>query len=268
MRRAFGLTLFCIALGAALACAGGGLPQEEEREGEGPGHRSQVLALSPQQELQLGRQSEKQILRDPSKYGRVEPPDSPQSRRIHAVAERIIKAAEIEPLLREMNLRPGYRFEWDLHVLDKDVVNAFCLPGGKIFVFRGILKLVQNDDQLATVISHEMAHALAHHTSERMAREQMNPSASGSIWGKAFDRAQEEEADHIGLFLMTFAGYDPEQAVRFWERMARAQSQNIPEVLSDHPSDERRIQNMQAWVPKALAAKKAFDEGRIAPPRR
>ena len=81
---------------------------------------------------------------------------------------------------------------------------------------------------------------------------------SGGIWEKKFDREQESEADHIGLFLMTFAGYDPEEAVRFWMRMQQAAGGNrLPEILSDHPSDARRIQNMQAWVPKARAAKRA-----------
>src|SRR5262249_57340563 len=102
-----------------------------------------------------GGQSKKQPLANPEKYGPVTPEDSPETRRIRAVADRIIRAAEIEPLQREMNLRKGYKFEWDLHVLNKNVVNAFCLPGGKIFVFSGILRLVQHDDQLATVISHE-----------------------------------------------------------------------------------------------------------------
>ena len=85
---------------------------------------------------------------------------------------------------------------------------------------------------------------------------------------KAFDRRQEAEADHIGLFLMTFAGYEPEQAIRFWERMQQThQGAAPPEILSDHPSDARRIQAMKDNVQRALAAKKAFDEGRIAPVR-
>jgi predicted Zn-dependent protease len=120
------------------------------------------------------------------------------------------------------------------------------------------------------VISHEIAHALAHHTSERLARKEMNQGGLGVIWSKAFDREEEAEADHIGLFLMTFADYDPEQAVRFWERLQRATGgqQRLPEILSDHPSDAHRIQNMKGWVPKAKAARQAFEEGRIEPARR
>ncbi|HLW68820.1 MAG TPA: M48 family metallopeptidase [Gemmataceae bacterium] len=252
--------LLCAAFGAALACSGG-----EPGQGEGPGHRAQTLGLSPGQELQLGRQAQKQILTNPDKYGRPLPDNSPEVQRVRRVAERIIRAAEIEPLQREMNLRKGYKFEWDVHVLNKNVVNAFCLPGGKIFVYTGILRIIQDDDQLATVLAHEIGHALAHHSSERIAHDQMN-GGSGGIWDKAFDRAQESEADHIGLFLMTFAGYDPDEAVRFWQRMERLSSGRAPpEILSDHPSDEHRIRDIEAWLPKAKAAKRAFDEGRIAP---
>src|SRR5205085_2535767 len=94
-------------------------------------------------------------------------------------------------------------------------------------------------------------------------------SAGAGLRSKSYDREQEAEADHIGLFLMTFAGYRPEEAVRFWERMARvsAGSARPPEIFSDHPSDAHRIQKMQEWVPKSRAAKQAFDEGRVAPPR-
>jgi predicted Zn-dependent protease len=91
----------------------------------------------------------------------------------------------------------------------------------------------------------------------------------GTFQGLAFDRAQESEADHIGLFLMTFAGYDPRKAVAFWERMAEAGERRSrpPEILSTHPSDAHRIAQMREWVPQALAAKKAFDEGRVARPK-
>jgi metalloendopeptidase OMA1, mitochondrial len=154
-----------------------------------------------------------------------------------------------------------------VHVLDTPKINAFCLPGGKMIVFLGLLQVVQNDDQLATVLSHETAHALAHHVSERIANEQGGGGALALLRGKAFDRAQEAEADHIGIFLMTFAGYRPEEAVRFWERMEQisAGQPHLPEILSDHPSDEHRLRNIESWVPRALAAKRAFDEGRIEP---
>jgi predicted Zn-dependent protease len=265
-----GAAAFC-ALCLALVTAGCEFPNGGGPQGQGPGHRPQMLALSPQQELELGRRAYREVLSHPEEFGRALPVDSPEVQRVRAVTRRIIRAAEIEPLQREINLRPGYRFEWEVNVLDSNKVNAFCLPGGKIAVFKGMLRVVQNDDQLATVLSHEIAHALAHHSSERLARQEINRGGIGGFWSKAFDREQESEADHIGVFLMTLAGYDPDEANRFWDRMQRIAGgrQAIPEILSDHPSDERRIRQLEKWIPRAKAAKQAYDEGRIAPaPRR
>lgn len=239
-----------------------GLPPGNQ---EGPGRRPQTLALSPQQELEAGRIAYSKIM---SKYrDRILPGDDPQVKRVRTIAYRIVKAAGIEPLQREINLHvQGYRFEWRVNVIESPQVNAFCLPGGKMAVFTGILRVAENDDQLATVISHEIAHALAHHSNERVTREESGQV--NVILEKAFDRQQESEADHIGLFLMPFAGYDPHEAVRFWQRMGQlSRGGRMPEFLSDHPSSERRMRDMEQWVPKALAAKKAFDEGHITPAR-
>jgi predicted Zn-dependent protease len=258
--------LYATSLTVALGASGCGFNTGPPPKGEGPGGREQRLALSPKQELELGRRAFREVLSNPEEFGPALPADSPETQRVRAVARRIIQAAQIEPLQREMNLRKGYRFEWEVVVLDNPQVNAFCLPGGKIAVFTGLLRVVQNDDQLATVLAHEIAHALAHHSSERLAYEGIN--RPGKIWAKAFERSEESEADHIGLFLMTFAGYDPREAVRFWERMQRLTGgrAQVPEILSDHPSDARRIQDIKQWIPKALAAKQAYDEGRIEPP--
>jgi predicted Zn-dependent protease len=258
--------LQCITLFGGLTIMGCGVPSDQEGDGEGPGSRAQTLALSPKQELQLGRKEYQDVLNNPEEYGRVLPQDGPECKRARGVAERIVKASEIEPLQREIKLRKGYRFEWEVNVLDNRQANAFCLPGGKIAVFVGILRVAEDDAQLATVISHEISHALAHHTSERVARRQKS-GLGGGIWEKAFDRSQESEADHIGLFLMTFANYDPDEAVHFWEKMQQlsAGHQSLPEFLSDHPSDAHRVQQMKEWLPNAVAAKKAYDEGRVAP---
>ena len=270
-----------------------GCTNEGGGAGAGPGHRSQTLALTPQQELDLGRQAYREVLSKPKEYGPVLPADSPEVKRVRGVVRRLVKAVEIEPLQREINLRmKGYRFEWEVNVLQNKQVNAFCLPGGKIAVFTGILPVATSDDQLATVLAHEMSHALAHHGSERLARAQKFETAARVIGGafggmdeqkrrefmgvlaagaglgsKAYDRKQESEADHIGLFLMTFAGYDPDQAVLFWKRMQQvgAKQGRPPEILSDHPSDKHRIEDLQRWEKPAKEAKQAFDEGRIAP---
>jgi predicted Zn-dependent protease len=261
---AIGLVWGCL-LVAVFGCEKVGPPSSA---GAGPGHREQSLALTPQQELVLGRQAFREVLNDPEHFGRPLPDDSPEAEQVRQVTRRIIDAAGIEPLQREINLRKGYRFDWEVKVLKNPQINAFCLPGGKVGVFTGILHVTENQDQLATVLSHEIAHALAHHTSERIARGGMQPGGGG-LWAKAFDRREESEADHIGIFLMTFAGYKPDESVRFWQHMQDATGGRgrLPEILSDHPSDEHRIHDLKAWISHAVAAKRAYDEGHIAPPR-
>ncbi len=252
MSRLGEVLFLCITLCAGWVCSGCEFPSDPRGGGEGPGHRAQPLALSSREELALGRKAYQEVLSNPKEFGRVLPSDSPECQRVRGIARRIIDAAGIEPLQREINLRKGYRFEWEVNVLEKDQVNAFCLPGGKIAVFTGLLRVVQNDDQLATVLSHEISHAMAHHASERVARDGLNRGGLGVIWNKAYDREQEAEADHIGVFLMTFAGYNPAEAVRFWERMQElAGSQAAP---SGDPlrSPQRRAPHSE---PQDLGAK-------------
>ncbi len=253
-----------LALAAALLSAGCGMPGPQGG-GEGPGHRRQVLGLSPRQELEVGRRAYDEILQ---KYrGRILPGDSDQVVRVRRICNRLIRAAENRLLQREINLNlDRYRFEWEVNVVRDRQANAFCLPGGKIVVFTGILPIAENDAQLATVLSHEIAHALAHHASERIAREQRQGRGIFATLGDLrFNREQELEADHIGVFLMPFAGYNPREAVRFWERMREATGagRQVPEFLSDHPSDSVRIQKMRQWAEDAIRAKEAYDAGRV-----
>ena len=231
----------------------------QPQSGEGPGHREQSLALSPQQELEIGREAYGEIQRK----ARVVR-SGPEIERVRNVGERIAAIVEVEPLMREINLHlSAGQFEWEYSVLEADQINAFCLPGGKICVLTGLLRVVRDDDQLAAVISHEIAHALAHHVSERIARQR---TTGGGLLALSYDRQQELEADHIGVFLMTFAGYDPKQSLAFWQHMQRASGPRaaVPVILSDHPSDEHRMRELRQWIPLALAAKRAYDEGRIA----
>jgi predicted Zn-dependent protease len=220
--------------------------------------------LTPRQELALGRQAFREI-----EEQLPEVTEGSGPRRVREVGRRIADTTKIEPLMREINLYTrGYFYEWEFKVFQRPEVNAFCLPAGKVGVFTGLLRVVENDDQLAAVLGHEIAHALAHHTSERLAREETQPGGIlAQLSSLRYDREQESEADHIGVFLMTFAGYDPEQAVVFWERMIAASRRggHIPEVFSNHPSDEHRIAQLREWVPRAQEGKKAFDEGRILP---
>jgi predicted Zn-dependent protease len=264
-------TICCLSLAATLT-AGCYMPAPMDMGrpgGEGPGHRSQPLALTPAEELKLGLQANRKVLAEYQE--KVLPADASFAVRAHEVLDRLIAAEELKPLRREINLRlRGYQFPWEVHVVRDGKVNAFCLPAGKMIVFTGLMRVVANDDQLATVLGHEMAHALAHHASERIAIENQEGRGGLSILrNMRYERDQESEADHIGLFLMTFAGYNPAEALRFWIRMQQlsANAGNLPEILSDHPSDARRIQDLRRWIPQALAAKHAYDEGQIAPER-
>jgi predicted Zn-dependent protease len=246
------------------------MPVPRGAEGEGPGGRQQELALSPRQELAVGRRAYQEALEE--FRGKVLPETDPRVVRVRRTIARLERAAEIEPLQREMNLRVhGYRFEWEANVVREGQINAFCLPAGKIIVFTGLFRVTGSEDAyLATVMSHEMAHALAHHASERVAREQHRRRGLGILRSLYYTRMQESEADHIGVFLMAFAGYDPGKSVELWLRMQQASGEQgrRPQFLSDHPSPETRIRQLKQWAPRARAAKKTFDEGRIAPARR
>lgn len=251
-----------------LGCAPpGGLDNGAPEVHRGPGQRSQRLLLNPRQELALGRQAFREIQEQLS-----EVTQGPGPRRVREVGRRIADTTKIEPLMREIHLHTrGFYYEWEFSVFQSPEINAFCLPAGKVGVFTGLLRIAETDGQLAAVLGHEIAHALAHHVSERLARQQSLPGGILAKLGSLhYEREQESEADHIGVFLMTFAGYDPREAITFWERMAAASRRRgqSPEMLSSHPSDEQRIAQLREWVPRALGGKKAYDEGRIVSARR
>ncbi|MBN2896588.1 MAG: M48 family metallopeptidase [Campylobacterales bacterium] len=165
------------------------------------------------------------------------------------------------------------KFAWEFHVIEEDVANAFCLPGGKVFFYTGILKIMDNDDQIAAVMGHEVAHALARHGGERMSM-QMLGNVGGELLGAAlevpaqyhglytqaygmasqvgvmlpFSRKHESEADQIGIYLMVKAGYNPHEAITFWKNMQRLGGKKPPEFLSTHPSDATRIKEIEAYI--------------------
>jgi predicted Zn-dependent protease len=259
---------------------------------QGPGHRKQPLILTPLQELQLGRKAYEEVLHKAG--SKVLPQNDERVARVRRVGEKILKAAQIGPLQWEINLNlRGYQFEPAFNVIEDNQVNAFCLPGCKICVFTGLLRVADagHDDYLATVLGHEVAHALAHHANERIARAQMYEHAVGAaagglggmepqerqrligllaggaaqLYNRAYDRRQESEADHIGLFLMKFAGYDVHKALEFWQRMMElsARQPRPPVILSNHPSDAQRIHQIEAWIPQAEGAYQAYNQGNI-----
>ncbi|HTG44198.1 MAG TPA: M48 family metallopeptidase, partial [Verrucomicrobiae bacterium] len=185
--------------------------------------------------------------------------------------------------------------EWEFVVFESKEANAFCLPGGKVGVYTGILPITKDEAGLATVLGHEVAHAAAHHGAERMSHA-MAAQAGGQVLGVAvstvdprvqslvalayptvaqvglllpYDRKQESSADRIGLTYMARAGYDPEEAVNFWKRFAAYNQsrggKSTPNFLSTHPLDEVRIKQIQSWVPEAKAE---YKSGVISAPAR
>ena len=233
--------------------------------------RDQVIFFSEEKELEFGVSAFRQVLRAAPLSDNVD-----VNELVHRVGRKIAAAAN----------KPEYQWEFAV-IQDDKMVNAFALPGGKVAIFTGILKHTKDDAGLATVMGHEVAHALQRHGVERMSRSildqiaqlgALGAAASGNVNAGAiqgllgaygvnvslpFNRKQESEADYVGLRLMAQAGYDPREAVPFWERMSgcpremigklcfRSQ-QAIPEFLSTHPSDLTRINQIEAWLPEAL----------------
>ncbi len=170
-------------------------------------------------------------------------------------------------------------FAWEFNLVEDKEVNAFCMPGGKIVVYTGLMELVGSDDELAVVLGHEVAHAVAKHSNERMSqqlvaqagaaavgvatqgRSAMVQSAAAGVYGLGaqygallpFSRKHEAEADYMGLVLMTMAGYDPDSAPAFWRKMAAKGGGKTPELLSSHPSDASRIAALQEALPEVKA---------------
>ena len=171
-------------------------------------------------------------------------------------------------------------FAWEFNVVDDPTVNAFCMPGGKVVVYTGILKVTQNEDALAVVMGHEIAHALANHGNERMSQGLvaqlgltsldlalsqkpaqtrnllLSAAGAGAQLGVMlpFSRKHESEADEIGLYLMCMAGYNPSEAAPFWQRMSSSGGgSRPPEFLSTHPDPAKRSQTLRELVPKAQA---------------
>ena len=225
------------------------------------------LNFLPDKDLDaLGARSYSELLvREPSCN------DSKINEAVKRVAKRVSAAAE------ELD-HPG--FDWKIHVVDRDIPNAFCLPGGKIVVYTGILPYVKNEAGLATIIGHEIAHAVARHGGERLSQQvaiqgissvgsEIFKDEAGKLDNKTkaiigalglgatigvllpYSRIHEMEADRIGQLYMAKAGYDPSESIRLWERMAKINKPPIPVWLSTHPADQDRIQNLIKLLPEA-----------------
>ncbi|MFO0929285.1 MAG: M48 family metallopeptidase [Gemmataceae bacterium] len=245
---------------------------------KGPFGRRQLVTMSTDQQQALGAQAFGEVLHN----ARVLE-GGPVVADVEEVTRRLVRATRNPEFLRLSQL-PERHFDWDVKVVASKEVNAFCLPGGKMVVYTAILPVCQTDAGLATVMGHEIAHALAQHGAERMAQQRlaqigmaaasgtlgdMNPAErarlmmllnAGAKFGiLKYSRQHESEADHVGLLLMATAGYNPEESVKFWERMKKLGGKAPVEFLSTHPSHETRIRDLVNWMPQALSVYRASE---------
>jgi predicted Zn-dependent protease len=206
-------------------------------------------------------------------------PDAANAAMVKRVGEKIVKAVD-EYCQQTGTPNPFAGYQWEFNLVVDPNVNAFAMPGGKVVVNTGILPVTQNEAGLAVVLGHEIAHVFAKHGGERMTQGLLvqmggialseaikkQPAATQQLFNTSyglgtqvgvilpFSRVQESEADHLGLIFMALAGYDPHEAVVFWQRMAAASKGQAkpPEFLSTHPADETRIKNLEKLVPEAM----------------
>ena len=197
---------------------------------------------------------------------------------VRRVGQRIATASE--QLLNEKGQGEDVRnYKWEFNLIEDDkTVNAWCMPGGKVAVYTGLLPISQDENGLAVVMGHEVAHAIAKHGNERMSQGLLtqfgaiglslalsgNPGVTSNIFMQAYgvgtqvgfllpySRVHESEADHIGLILMAKAGYDPRGAIVLWQRMNAKGGSRPPEFLSTHPAPESRIRNIESLIPEAM----------------
>ncbi len=240
-------------------------------------------SISVDDEVAMGLQAYEQIL----SQERPVDPDSQVARQVREIARRLIaKVPEVEAALAAENgKQPNgvwQDFKWEVNVIQSDQANAFCLPGGKMAVYTGLLPVADNADAVAVVMGHEIAHALLRHGAQRMSQQklgqigqmagaaggldpqqqQMMQAAMGYGYLLPYARKHETQADAVGLMLAAAACFDPQEAVPLWERMSQAGGgQAPPEFSSTHPNPGTRIQNLQALMPKAMAYRQKFCEG-------
>lgn len=204
--------------------------------------------------------------------------DRRQTELVNNVGRNIQKAVETYMANNNMSDRLN-NYKWEFNLVESEEINAWCMSGGKVVVYTGILPITKDETGLAVVIGHEVAHAVARHGDERMshilltelggltlqAALKEKPQETQQLWSTAFgigsqvgfllpySRLQESEADRLGLIFMAMAGYNPNKAIDFWGRMFQAhKSGRPPEFLSTHPTDEKRIQQIKSYIPEAL----------------
>lgn len=242
-----------------------------------------TVPLTGRKQLNLISSNQMQSLSS-SQYGEVLQKskvvtNTPESRMVKEVGQRIKNA--VEAYLRENNmsdLLDGY--QWEFNLIESDELNAWCMPGGKVAFYTGIMPVCKNEQGVAVVMGHEVAHAIARHGNERMSQNMVQqyggvalstvlanePAQAKALYMQAygigsqyavmlpFSRKHESEADHLGLIFMAMAGYNPQAAPEFWQRMdAMSGGAQPAEFLSTHPSHSTRISNLNKWMKEAMS---------------
>ena len=226
--------------------------------------RQQLLLVSSEQVLQLSAQSYAQTLQDARSKGLLDT-NTAQLNRLKNIANRLVGQVGVYRA-------DAAKWQWEVHTIKSDQLNAFVMPGGKVMFYSGIIdRLNLTDDEIAAIMGHEISHALREHSRERISREYATQTGIGvaaSIFGlsqgqaqlasaagdlglsRPHSRTQESEADQIGLELMARAGYNPQAAITLWQKMQRASQGEPPQFLSTHPSSSNRISELQSLMPK------------------
>ena len=234
--------------------------------------RTHRISVSDAQVLSLSNQEYTKYMASAKKSTNVT-----KTAQVERVGKRL--AAAVETYLKENGYASDLQnYSWEFNLVQDNSVNAFCMPGGKIVVYEGLLPVASSDNSLAIVLGHEIAHAVAKHSAEQMSKaqnQQVGTSILGSVLNQTvgsgvgdmasavagqyfsfrnlkYSRENETEADYMGLIFAAMAGYDPQQAIPFWQRMASGGSSNKSDIFSDHPSDAKRIAALQQEMPTAL----------------
>jgi predicted Zn-dependent protease len=236
-----------------------------------------------EEEVQLGAQAFQQVVGEANAQGALLPPDTQVSRQIREIAQRLV--SRVPQVTADLAAQYGQQaptdhqgFQWDVAVIQSEQANAFCLPGGKMAVYTGLLPIAQNQDAMAVVMGHEIAHALLRHGSQRMAQQklvQMGQMAAGVAMGGMdpqqqqaimaalgagaqyglilpYGRNHESQADQVGLMLAAAACFNPREAIPLWERMSQlGGGERPPEFASTHPDPANRIAHLQSMMPQA-----------------
>ena len=228
--------------------------------------RQQLLLVSSEEVLQMSAQSYATTLQEARAKGLLDT-NTAQVNRLKGIANRIVGQVGVYR-------QDAAKWNWEVHTIKSNELNAFVMPGGKVMFYTGIIeRLNLTDDEIAAIMAHEVSHALREHSRERLSREYATQTGIGvaaSIFGlsqgqaqiasvagdlgisRPHSRTQESEADQIGLELMARAGYNPQAAITLWQKMQRANQGEPPQFLSTHPSSSNRIAELQALMPKVM----------------